>query len=377
MTKIGSISINGRITLDMHSLNNEGAEGNQVLTRQVTIIDENGKLATVTAVSGDMMKHIMCEHFWTIAKEENLPLSITSSLFNANRIIPSDLPNAKANDHNTTTDEVLKTCSLSDIAGAMITGLGNFSRKSVAEFGWLVALPQANETENYFHAKYVPNAANVETDESNIGQNIFHRPANSGIYAFVGNLEILRLGYNDISKEYPISHILDTRTIKLISELYKKNDSEKIEEKLTSIEKKAYKSKEELLDAIINKLDKEKPKEFESEIAEICLCPNRKKRYNALLKSILYTFIKPNGAMRNTQNPHIVNFEGIITYSTSTCPAPTVSALNSKYKEEIEKITKYLNEIPNNSLKTIPFSSLAEFTEKFKELINTTEPNKL
>lgn len=311
MTKIGSISINGRITLDMHSLNNEGAEGNQVLTRQVTIIDENNKPATVTAVSGDMMKHIMCEHFWTIAKEENLPLSNTSSLFNANRIIPSDLPNATANDHTATTDEVLKTCSLSDIAGAMITGLGNFSRKSIAEFGWLVALPEANETENYFHAKYVPNAANVEADKSNTGQNIFHRPANSGIYAFVGNLEILRLGYNDISKEYPIS-------------------------------------------------DEE-----------------REKRYKSLLKSLLYTFIKPNGAMRNTQNPHIVNFEGIITYSTSTCPAPTVSALNSKYKEEIEKITKNLNEIPNNSLKTIPFSSMAEFTEKFKELINTTEPKKL
>ena len=311
MTKIGSISINGRITLDMHSLNNEGAEGNQVLTRQVTIIDENGKLATVTAVSGDMMKHIMCEHFWTIAKEENLPLSNTSSLFNANRIIPSDLPNAQANDHIVTTDEVLKTCSLSDIAGAMITGLGNFSRKSIAEFGWLVAIPGLNETENYFHAKFVPNAANVETDESNIGQNIFHRPANSGIYAFVGNLEILRLGHNDISKKYPIE------------------DNE------------------------------------------------REKRYKALLKSILYTFIKPNGAMRNTQNPHIVNFEGVITYSTSTCPAPTVSALNSKYKEEIEKITKNLNEIPNNSLTTIPFSSLAEFTEKFKELINTTEPDKL
>ena len=319
MAKIGSISINGRITLDMHSLNNEGGEGNQVLTRQVTIIDENGKPATVTAVSGDMMKHIMCEHFWTIAKEENLPLSNTSSLFNANRIIPSDLPNAQANDHIVTTDEVLKTCSLSDIAGAMITGLGNFSRKSIAEFGWLVALPEANETENYFHAKYVPDAKTKKEEESeneekkkeNVSQNIFHRPANSGIYAFVGNLEILRLGYNDISKKYPIS-------------------------------------------------DEE-----------------REKRYKSLLKSLLYTFIKPNGAMRNIQNPHIVNFEGVITYSTSTYPAPTVSALNSKYKEEIEKITKYLNEISNNSLTTIPFTSLSGFTEEFKKLINTTEPKKL
>jgi len=314
MTNISSISISGRITLDMHSLNNEGNEGNQVLTRQVTIIDQNGKPATVTAVSGDMMKHIMCEHFWNIAKEEAISLSNTSQVFNANRILSKDLKGIAKEDlkkQDLATDAVIRTCALSDIAGAMITDIGNFARKSVAEFGWLIAKPDANETENYFHAKYVPDAAGQETDASNKGQNIFHRPANSGIYAFVGNLEIFRLGYNDISKSYPI------------------DDEE------------------------------------------------RKKRYKALLKSILYTFIKPNGAMRNTQNPHIVNFEGVISYSTSTCPAPTVSALNDNYREEIINTTKNLNKITNNAIVTIGFKSLSEFSEEFAELIQNTEPQKL
>ncbi|MCD6367042.1 MAG: DevR family CRISPR-associated autoregulator [Bacteroidales bacterium] len=319
MTQISSLSISGRITLDMHSLNNEGNEGNQVLTRQVTIIDENGKPATVTAVSGDMMKHILCEHFWKIAIEENLPLSETSKSFNANRIITTDVPKADKNDHSKSTDEILQTCALSDIAGAMITDLGNFARKSVAEFGWLVALPQANETENYFHAKYVPDAKGVkeveeedeESKKGNVGQNIFHRPANSGIYAFVTNLEIARLGYNDISKLYPID-------------------------------------------------DKD-----------------REKRYEALLKSVLYTFIKPNGAMRNTQNPHIVNFEGVISYSTSTCPAPTVSALNSNYVKEIEATATNLNKVTNDSLVTLPFDSLSDFTEKMSNIIIDTKPVKL
>ncbi|MBD3342393.1 MAG: DevR family CRISPR-associated autoregulator, partial [Candidatus Lokiarchaeota archaeon] len=207
MKKISSISINGRITLDMHSLNNEGNEGNQVLTRQVTIIDQHGKPATVTAVSGDMLKHIMCEHFWKISKEGKISLSDTSQVFNANRIISKDLKNVSKEDlkkQDIATNAVIQTCAMSDIAGAMITDIGNFARKSVAEFGWLIAKPEANETENYFHAKYVPNASDQETDASNVGQNIFHRPANSGIYAFVGNLEILRLGYNDISKSYAI-----------------------------------------------------------------------------------------------------------------------------------------------------------------------------
>ena len=314
MSGISSISISGRITLDMHSLNNEGNEGNQVLTRQVTIIDQSGKPATVTAVSGDMMKHIMCEHFWRIAKEENLNLSETSSLFNANRIISKDLKGINKEDlkkQDLAMDALIKTCALSDVAGAMITDIGNFARKSVAEYGWLIAKPDANETENYFHAKYVPDASDQEKDASNVGQNIFHRPANSGIYAFVGNLEIARLGLNDVSKNYPI------------------DDEE------------------------------------------------RQKRYRALLKSVLYTFIKPTGAMRNTQNPHIVNFEGVISYSTSICPAPTISALNDNYKEEIVQITNNLNRIVDNSVETHEFVSLSEFTEKVSDLIQHTKPYKL
>lgn len=314
MIKINSISVSGRITLNMHSLNNEGNEGNQVLTRQVTIIDNNGKPTTVTAVSGDMNKHIMCEHFWNIAKEVKLPLSATSQVFNANRILSKDLTGYKKDElkkQDIASEAVIKTCSLSDIAGAMITDIGNFSRKSVAEFGWMIALPEANETDNYFHAKYVPNASSTEKTDSNEGQNIFHRPANSGIYAYVTNLEIGRLGYNDVSKEYAIS----------------KDD--------------------------------------------------RKKRYDALLKSVLYTFLKPNGAMRNTQNPHIVDFEGMVSYSTSSCPAPTVSGLKDDYKEEITKTTKILNEFTDDSITTNDFKSISEFSEIIKNLINNSEPKEI
>lgn len=314
MKQINSISVSGRITLNMHSLNNEGNEGNQVLTRQVTIIDNEGRPATVTAVSGDMMKHIMSEHLWKIAKEDKLPLSKTSKIFNANRILSKDLEDYKKDElkkQDIASDAVIKTCILSDVAGAMITDIGNFSRKSVAEFGWLVALPKANETENYFHAKYVPSASLTEKTDANEGQNIFHRPANSGIYAFVGNLEISRLSFNDVSKTYPISD------------------------------------------------------------------EDRKSRYIALLKAFLFTFLKPDGAMRNTQNPHISNFEGVVSYSTSSCPAPTVSGLKDGYCVEIEKTTKVLNEFTNNSIINKEFKSISEFTEIVKNLIQNTEPKKI
>lgn len=314
MSKVSSISVSGRVTLNMHSLNNEGNEGNQVLTRQVTIVDKQGKPVTVTAVSGDMLKHILTEHFWNIAIEDELVLSDSSKVFNANRIISSDIKDYKKEElkkQDVAMDAVLKTCSLSDIAGAMITDIGNFARKSVVEFGWLIGMPDSNESENYFHAKFVPNASTVEKDSGNVGQNIFHRPANSGQYAFISNLEIARLGYNDISKKYSIDET------------------------------------------------------------------ERKNRYKALLKSMLYTLIKPNGAMRNTQNPHIVNFEGVVTYSTSSCPAPTISAINTDYQNEIKKTTEQLNKITDELITVFEFNSIAEFTEIFAQLIKETEPKEL
>ncbi|MCF6183714.1 MAG: DevR family CRISPR-associated autoregulator, partial [Bacteroidales bacterium] len=42
----------------MHSLNNEGGEGNQIITRQLTIIGNDGEEHTVSGISGDMFKHI-------------------------------------------------------------------------------------------------------------------------------------------------------------------------------------------------------------------------------------------------------------------------------------------------------------------------------
>ncbi|MEA3313127.1 MAG: DevR family CRISPR-associated autoregulator [Caldisericota bacterium] len=316
--EISSLSISGRIILDMHSLNNEGGEGNQILTRQVTIIDKEGKPAPVNAVSGDMLKHIQAQHLYNVAIETGLNLCSSCKVFNANRITDDaqfTKSFKKTDPDEEVMDKLLKTCAIDDMEGILVTNNNkNLPRKSVAEFGWLIALPEASKTENFFHVKLVPNAGKGtgEGEEmANIGQNIFHRPANSGIYALVSNFDTCRIGYNDISKTYAIG------------------DNERIS------------------------------------------------RYQALLKSILYTFLKPTGAMRNTQNPHIVNFEGVISYSSNSIPAPTVSALNKDYDEEILEIAENLNKIADNSVTVEKFKSLKEFTEKFQEIINNTEPLKL
>src|SRR5690606_15730250 len=92
-------------------------------------------------------------------------------------------------------------------------------RKSVVEFGWVVGLPESTTTDSYFHVKYASERSTAqrqadaaeEAREANLGQAIFHRPANSGIYAVVATIEAARIGFNDISQQYVLDSEERTR----------------------------------------------------------------------------------------------------------------------------------------------------------------------
>jgi CRISPR-associated protein Cst2 len=279
-TQLYSVSISARATLDMHSLNNEGGEGNQIQTRMVNIVDQNGVLHNVNAISGDMYKHIQAEHLFHIARGNgNMPLSSGAAEFNANRI-------------NADSGFISRTKEMSDAATEHV------------------------ETDSYFHVKYVnqdrskssESRAAEDMSGSNLGQSIFHRPASSGIYAVVCHLELARIGFNDITQQYAIDPT------------------------------------------------------------------QRAIRARALLESVLYTFLKPTGAMRSSQAPHIVNVEGVVSISTGATPAPTVSPLKDKYDEQILNIKAALDRIAPDTVSVFKFETLAELTDIFSDLMNNTDP---
>jgi len=89
--KTKSLSITGLLTLEMHALNNEGAEGNTMMTRMVDIVDASGQKHTVNAISGDMFKHIQTGHLIEEAMESGLPLCEGCKKFDANRICIDDV----------------------------------------------------------------------------------------------------------------------------------------------------------------------------------------------------------------------------------------------------------------------------------------------
>ncbi len=318
--QIASISISGEITLNMHSLNNEGGEGNQIITRQLTIVDKDGQEHTVNGISGDMFKHIHVGHLINIAKENKLELCSNCSVGNPNRLSSGeDLgvffsgKDIKALGDKEIADALISKCIIDDSHGVLVTSIGkqnrNHARKSVIEFGWTIGIPDKNNTKTYIHTKVVADAAGKRGESSNEGQNIFHRPANHGAYAFVCNIDTYRIGFNDIDRKY--------------------------------------------VDSI-----------------------DRKKRYKAILQSLLSSFLNPRGAMTSSQKPHITDFKGVVTYSEKLIPAPTISSINPDYMEEIETITSNLNDIEPGAVTAIRFSGLGELSEIIKNLM-VEEPYKL
>ncbi len=159
---IYAISISAQAILDMHSLNNEGGEGNQIQTRMVNIADVDGNLHNVNAVSGDMFKHIQAEHLHRLAVQAGLPLSEGARKFNANRVnFDIDAKNDLATEIDSVKgdaavlDIILRRCAVTDMEGILVTaGKRSLPRKSVMEFGWVLGVPDHVETDSYFHVKY-------------------------------------------------------------------------------------------------------------------------------------------------------------------------------------------------------------------------------
>lgn len=341
---IYSVSISARLTLDMHSLNNEGGESNHIQTRMVNIVDGNGKLHSVNAVSGDMLKHILAEHLHRLSVNVRAPLCSGCRTLNANRISVDDgYMAAIANVGDVEAINILlQHCAMDDMLGNLVTTKAvkgsksgkkakpaseeaedsdtpdkkgrSLARKSVVEFGWLVGLPDKTRTDSFFHVKFsderdteaIKGQSSDEAKGKNLGQVPFHRPASSGVYALVATIEVARIGFNDKSQTYSLDET------------------------------------------------------------------ERQKRFKLLLESLLYTLVEPSGAMRATQAPHIVDVTGVLTVSRDVAPAPTFSPLKDGYEAELALLCKTLNEIRPGALEARAFGTLNECAQHVSGLLKET-----
>ncbi len=317
--QVYSLSVCARATLDLHSLNNEGSEGTQIQTRMVDIVAADGQLYNVNAISGDMFKHIQAEHLYHIARNgNNLPLCAACQVFDANRISADAdyITQIRGQSDATAIDLMLQRCVLDDIEGNLITADRSTPRKSVVEFGWVVGVPEVTKTDSYFHVKYATERGEAARAAAAAEK---ARQANLGQTPFHRPASS---GIYAVVSHYEISRI----GFNDISRRY-------------------------VLDGTA-----------------------RLARYRALLESVLYTFVRPAGAMRAAQLPHIVAFEGAVTYTTQVLPAPTISPLNPTYLKDIEHVTEVLNRLHPGAVEVTRFATLGEFAEIMQGLIEASVP---
>ncbi len=205
---ITGVSVAARVRLAAHALNNEGSRNNALIPRQVDVVQGDDVIQT-NAISGDSLKHTFVDHLRRVAQDGRLrdagvPVCSACAQGDPNRLnaVPEFQQIAKSKVSNEEViRELIQRCVIDDVAGLLITqGNRNAPRRSAAQFGWELGVPDRVRTGRYMHLKLVAGSPSAEsTDGSNLGQNLFTRPASSGDYAFVAQLDLARIGVNDIT----------------------------------------------------------------------------------------------------------------------------------------------------------------------------------
>ncbi len=297
--RVHSMTVCARLTLGMHSLNNEGTEGNQQQTRMVHVLDQEGKRKVVNAVSGDMFKRILVDHLTPLLEQAGQPLSLGARQLNPDRVLVDprfkDFTKAHQGGNSEIQTRMMELCAVTDLAGTLFAEKA-VARKSCVEFGWVVGIPDRTVTEQYFHVKYNPQSREKGAGGDSVEgrQAIFHRPASSGEYALVCNLDLYRVGLNDITRKHVIS------------------------------------------------------------------AEDRLKRARALVAALASTLVRLNGAQRNTQNPHLLNASGIVCVSPTPLPPPALSPLHDDYVTQAEQIAASLSKLGGEPISTRQFGTLAD-----------------
>lgn len=340
---VKNLTLVGRLSINLASLNNEGTEGNATQPRTATIVDE-GELYTVPVISGDMLKYWHVKHLCAIAQDRELPLSentarrnpdpnrIKAELSNyswfTERISDSSDWSGKLTKKNNSKElqliedqlhaAVASECAVTDAHGLLITGVAPrnedgdevfngsvaVARTSRIQTGFMTGIPRKNATGHYFHAKYVSKRTGIKSRESTggEGQNIFTRPATSADFAVVINVDLAGLGFNDAANEYVVDGV------------------------------------------------------------------EQAKRKKAVLDALSYTLMNQPGANSSQQFPHIMGFEGAITTSTNRSPAPSASPIKENYLDTLEGLVGNINKM--NGDQSAAFNKIGSVEEAVAFLSN-------
>ncbi|NWF91377.1 MAG: DevR family CRISPR-associated autoregulator [Syntrophaceae bacterium] len=273
---IFEIGILGRVTWNLHSMNNEGTVGNVTEPRTVVLADGE----KTDGISGEMLKHIHAYNVWLL-QEDKGQFCQACQKFHPQKADMNPLIQGKDTPEKAM-ETAISSCILCDLHGFLVQRPA-VARPSTVEFGWTLGLPEKTHREIHIHARHsMVGRSREEAEEKQAGeetverqvpaQMIYHRPTRSGVYAIVSVFQPWRIGLNEVDYTYTI-------------------DDEK-----------------------------------------------RKNRYQLAMNAYKATFMRTDGAMTSTRFPHVEAMEGVVVTSETNFPVPTISPLKDGFVEEMESL---------------------------------------
>lgn len=328
--RVFEMAILGRATWELHSLNNEGTVGNVTEPRSLKIIDPNtGNIVTTDGISGEMLKHMHVEMMWRLEEDKSNNLceacrSLQPSRFDyvVQKTFEEYLRekgkksfSQNKRDKEKEKEEALNMIGISYSVESVIGEA--IERCEICDtHGFLIQDPTGSRSSlvEFGWAVALPNMF-----ERDIHTHTRHAPGEKK--------------KKDADVEQQMVYHRPTRTgvytIVTMFQPWKIGMNNVTRRYIDSVD--------------------------------------REKRYKIVLEAYRSMFLQPEGAMSTTRFPHVVNFEGIIVYTTRNIPVPKISPLNDNYKEEIKEIA---NKIDGNAVKYLEFQDLKEFAERINDLLN-------
>jgi len=294
------IAILGRVTWNLHSLNNEGNIGNVVEPRTLKLADGT----TTDGISGEMLKHIHVARIWELEADKSKFCPVCRTLEPMRADQNPAVTNHKKGEEAAAITQALTDCVLCDLHGFLVQR-PTVHRQSTVEFGWAVGLRGQVYRDIHQHARHAVGfkgegraateqaksqpellPEDEETPELDAGtqaepvatetergtsQMLFSRPTRSGVYAFVTVFQPWRVGLNTVDYLYP-------------------GDIDRVG------------------------------------------------RYKLALRAYEAMFLRTDGAMTSTRLPHLENLEGMLLVSRDNFPVPVISPLKEGYQDELKKL---------------------------------------
>jgi CRISPR-associated protein Cst2 len=330
---IYEIAILGRMTWNLHSLNNEGTIGNVVEPRTLKLADGT----TTDGVSGEMLKHVHATYVWTLQgdKAKFCPacrvLEPTRAERNPNVIGAGGVQAA--------TEQALTDCILCDLHGFLVQR-PTVHRDSTVQFGWAVGLREQVYRDIHQHARHAVGEEAREVRDEEVGRGdgskkeftLRHAPViQRSQTVYVGGMaqkETIDYTLDNASGEMTFT-TAPASEVEVTADYSYSTTAQMLYSRPTRSGVYALVSVFQPWRIGLNTVDYTYPANLD-----------RQDRYKLALRAYEAMFLRTDGAMTSTRLPHLEGFEGTLAISRINFPVPVVSPLKDSYRSELKKLVE-------------------------------------